>query len=323
MRLVFFGTGAFALPTLKALFASRHKIQAIVTQPDKTGRGHHQHVNPIKAEAEQRTRPILQPENVNDPAVLAQLRDHRAEIFVTAAYGQLLKKELLAIPPQGAINLHASILPKYRGAAPIHAAVLAGETETGITIFRIVPKLDAGPILAIEKTPIGPTETTGELHDRLAELAAPMTIRLLDDLEAGRVTDTPQDDLLSSYAPQLRKEQGEIDWTQLPQQVVNHVRAMQPWPGAFSTLIIPGREPVRVSIVAVEPVEEPADAAATPGDVLLTEGELVVQSGGGPVRVVRLKPAGKREMAGSDFLRGHSLSAGSRFELKAPEGFRL
>ncbi|MDQ3330937.1 MAG: methionyl-tRNA formyltransferase, partial [Planctomycetota bacterium] len=209
MRLVFFGTGAFALPTLQALFASRHKIQAIVTQPDKTGRGHHSHVNPIKVEAEQRTRPLLQPENVNEPGVLKQLREHRAEIFVTAAYGQLLKKELLEIPPHGAINLHASILPKYRGAAPIHAAVAAGETETGITIFRIVPKLDAGPVLALEKTPIGPTETTGELHDRLAELAAPMTIRLLDSLEQGGVAETKQDDLLSSYAPQLRKEQGE------------------------------------------------------------------------------------------------------------------
>lgn len=312
MRLIFFGTGSFALPTLNALFASRHKIQAIVTQPDKTGRGHHSHVNPIKAEAEQRTRPILQPENVNDPAVLKQLRDHRAEIFVTAAYGQLLKQELLDIPPRGCINLHASILPKYRGAAPIHAAVAAGETETGITIFRIVRKLDAGPVLAVESTPIGPTETTGELHDRLAELAAPMTIRLLDALETGAVAERPQDDALATYAPQLRKEEGEIDWTKLPTQIVNHVRAMQPWPGSYSTLAMPGRPPLRVSILAVEPTEEPADGEATPGAILKTAGELVVQSGGGPVRITKLKPAGKREMTGAEFRRGYTLPAGSR-----------
>jgi methionyl-tRNA formyltransferase len=313
MRLIFFGTGPFGLPTLKALFASRHKIQAIVTQPDKTGRGHHSHVNPIKAEAESRTRPILQPENVNDPAVLKQLREHRAEIFVTAAYGQLLKQELLDIPPRGCVNLHASILPKHRGAAPIHAAVAAGETETGITIFRIVRKLDAGPILAVEKTPIGPTETTGELHDRLAELAAPMTIRLLDELERGSVAETPQDDALATYAPQLRKEEGEIDWTKLPTQIVNHVRAMQPWPGAFSTLAIPDRPPLRVSILSVEPTEEPADGEATPGTILKTEGDLVVQSAGGPVRIVQLKPAGKREMSGSEFRRGYQWPPGSHF----------
>ena len=313
MRLIFFGTGSFGLPTLKALFASRHKISAIVTQPDQTGRGHHTHVNPIKAEAEQRTRPILQPENVNDPAVLAQLRSYRAEVFVTAAYGQLLKQELLDIPPQGAVNLHASILPKYRGAAPIHAAIQAGETETGVTIFRIVRKLDAGPILAVETTSIGPAETTGELHDRLAVLAAPLTIRVLDDLEAGRIEETAQDDAGSTYAPQLRKEQGEIDWTKQPAEIVNHVRAMQPWPGSFSTLIVPDREPLRVSITAVEPTEEPADAATAPGMALPTEGELIVQTGGGLLRVLRLKPAGKREMTGAEFLRGYPLTAGARF----------
>ncbi|MGC1274236.1 MAG: methionyl-tRNA formyltransferase [Planctomycetaceae bacterium] len=313
MRLVFFGTGSFALPTLKALFASRHKIAAIVTQPDKSGRGHHNHVNPIKEEASQRTRPLLQPENVNDPAVLKQLRDFRADVFVTAAYGQLLKQELLDIPPAGAINLHASILPKHRGAAPIHAAVLAGETETGVTIFRIVRKLDAGPVLSLETTPIVPGETTGELHDRLAELAAPLTIRTLNELEADTITETPQDDSLSTYAPQLRKEQGEIDWTKLPTAIASHVRAMQPWPGSYSTLLVPDHDPLRVSITAVEPTPEPVDAAATPGTILPTEGEVVVQTAGGPLRVLRLKPAGKREMTGADFRRGHSLPAGARF----------
>jgi len=318
MRLVFFGTGAFGQPTLRALFSSRHKIAAVVTQPDKTGRGHHNHFNPIKDEALGRTRPLLQPENVNDPALLAELEGFGADVFVTAAYGQILKPALLEIPPHGAINLHASILPKYRGAAPIHAALLAGETTTGITIFRIVPKLDAGPILAVETTPIAPTETTGQLHDRLAALAAPLTLRTLDALEVGTITESPNDDALSTYARQLRKEEGEIDWAKLPTQVVNHIRAMTPWPGAFSTLEFPGRDPIRVTITAAEPAEEPADASAIPGTIFPTEGELVVQTGGGPLRVLRLKPAGKREMTGPAFRRGHSLPPGSRFALAAP-----
>jgi methionyl-tRNA formyltransferase len=313
MRLVFFGTGEFGLPTLNALFSSRHKIAAVVTQPDKTGRGHHTHFNPIKDAALGRTRPLLQPENVNDPAVLKELRGFGADIFVTAAYGQILKQELLDIPPRGAVNLHASILPKYRGAAPIQAAILNGEMETGVTIFRIVRALDAGPILMIEKTPIGPAETTGELHDRLAQLAVPLTMRLLDRLEAGEIEETKQDDAQATYARQLRKEEGEIDWSNLPAQIVNHVRAMTPWPGAFSTLHIPGRPPLRVTFLAVEPTEEPADAAVPIGGVLLTEGALVVQSGGGPVRITRLKPAGKKEMTGGDFRRGYSLPAGAKF----------
>ncbi len=313
MRLVFFGTGGFGLPTLRALFASTHKIAAIVTQPEKTGRGHHTHVNPIKAEADRRTRPILQPENVNDPATLAELKSYRADLFVTAAYGQILKQSLLDIPPQGAINLHASILPKHRGAAPIHAAIRAGETETGVTIFRIVPRLDAGPILSVETTPIGPAETTGELHDRLAELAAPLTLRTLAALEAGGLAETPQDDATSTYAPQLRKEHGEIDWSRTPAEVVNHVRAMQPWPGAFGTLQLPGREPLRLAVTAAEPAASSEDPLSPPGSVLPTEGELIVQTACGPVRIVRLTPAGKREMTAAEFRRGCSLPAGARF----------
>lgn len=320
MRLVFFGTGAFGLPTLQAIFASRHKVAAIVTQPDRTGRGHHRHVNPIKAEASQRTRPLLQPENVNAPEVLQQLREFRADLFVTAAYGQLLTQELLDIPPEGAINLHASILPKYRGAAPIHAAVLAGETETGVTIFRIVRKLDAGPILAIDTAPIAEDETTGQLHDRLAEIAAPLTLRTLEALEAGTISETVQDDAESTYAPQLRKEQGAIDWDRSPVQIVNHVRGMQPWPGSFSQLHVPGGEPLRVSINAVEPIDTPlgestvVEATGSPGAIQSVDGELVVQSSGGPLRILRLTPAGKREMTGAEFLRGYSLPAGSQFE---------
>lgn len=304
MRLVFFGSGAFGKPTLKALFASRHKIAAIVTQPDKTGRGHHRHVNPIKEEAEQRTRPLLQPVDANAAEVLEQLSEFRAEIFVTAAYGQLLKKALLAIPPQGCINLHASLLPKYRGAAPIHAALRAGENETGVSIFRIVRKLDAGPILSVEQTPIAPGETTGQLHDRLALLAAGQTIQLLDDLEAGEVAEHEQDDALATYAPQLRKEDGKIDWRRTPVEITNHIRGMTKWPGAYTTLSTPGRSPIRLAIIAAHPVEGILSSSLDVGTIVADSRDLVIQTGDGLLQIDRLKPAGKSEMAGDSFLRG-------------------
>ena len=306
MRLIFFGSGGFGLPTLKALFSSRHKISAIVTQPDKTGRGHHRHLNPIKQEAETRTRPILQPEDVNAPDVLDQLRAFRADIFVTVAYGQLLKQPLLEIPPAGCVNLHASLLPKYRGAAPIHAAIRAGETETGVTIFRIVRKLDAGPILSVERTPIEPTETTGQLHDRLAELAAPQTIHLLDAIESGSVPEIEQDDAESSYAPQLRKEEGAIDWRASPVAITNHVRGMTPWPGAFTTLTTRNRAPIRLVITAAHPAADPENSAGDepPGTILNDSRALLVRTGDGLLQIDRLKPAGKSEMAGDAFLRG-------------------
>ena len=313
MRVIFFGTGSFGLPTLRALFPSRHTVIAVVTQPDRTGRGHHKSVNPIKDEAAMRNRPVLQPEDVNAPDSLRSLAMYRADLFVTAAYGQILKQPLLDIPPAGSINLHASLLPKYRGAAPIHAAIAAGETETGVTIFRIVRKLDAGPILACEALPIAPAETTGQLHDRLAERAAPLCLQLLDRLDRGALSGTPQDDALSSYAPQLRKEQGEIDWSQTAGVVVNHIRAMQPWPGAFTTLHIDGESSLRVQITAAEPMASPDDPLAPPGTSIPTDGALVIQTGGGPLRILRLKPAGKREMDAGDFLRGRSLPAGTRF----------
>lgn len=304
MRLVFFGSGAFGSPTLKALFASRHKIAAIVTQPDKTGRGHHRHVNPIKQEAEQRTRPLLQPANVNAPDVLKQLADYKADIFVTAAYGQLLKDELLAIPPQGCINLHASLLPKYRGAAPIHAALRAGDSETGISIFRIVRKLDAGPILSVETTSIAPGETTGGLHDRLAQIAAAQTIELLNDFDKGTVTETEQDDAFATYAPQLRKEDGRIDWRQTPVEITNHIRAMTPWPGAHTTLTTQGRSPIRLTVTAAHPSETIPPAVQPPGTLETDPRCLLVHTGGGLVQIDRLKPAGRNEMEGHAFLTG-------------------
>jgi len=309
MRIVFFGSGTFGLPTLNALLDSEHDVAAVVTQPDKRGRGHHRHVNPIKEAAGEAGCAVLQPEDVNAEDTLAELRSLDAELFITASYGQLLKQPFLDIPPRGTINLHASLLPKYRGAAPIHYAIWNGETETGITIFQVVRKLDAGDMLAKVTTPIGPQETTGELFERLAVLAAPLTLEVLTQMESGSLSAEPQDDTEATFARSLKKEQGEIDWSKSAAEVNCHVRAMQPWPGPYTFLSVGDAEPLRVVITSVEPLDFAIDAAA-PGTCRVHDGDqlLIACGGGEQVRVLRLKPAGKREMSAAEFVRGRGLT---------------
>jgi methionyl-tRNA formyltransferase len=192
LRLIMMGTGTFALPTFQALIESAHEVVALVTQPDRVGRGHHHHPHPMKDAALEAGIPVLQPEKVNRPEVLEQLTSFGPDLFVVAAYGQILSPDLLEIPRLGAVNVHGSLLPKYRGAAPIQYAIWHGETETGLTLFQLEPKLDAGPILGMVKTPIGPKETAGELHDRLAAIAPPLTLEVLRGLETGEIQRRPQ-----------------------------------------------------------------------------------------------------------------------------------
>ena len=206
LRLVMMGTGSFALPTFQGLLESEHQVTGLFTQPDRVGKGHHHHVNPLKDAALARGVPVFQPAKVNTPEALAELRALQADVFVVAAYGQILSDELLRIPRLGAFNVHASLLPKYRGAAPIQYAVLNGETETGITIFRIEPKLDAGPILAVAETPIGSEETAGELEERLADIAVELVKGVLRDIERGTALGIPQDAAKATRAPHIRKE---------------------------------------------------------------------------------------------------------------------
>jgi methionyl-tRNA formyltransferase len=310
------GTGTFALPTFRELYSSGHDVVGLVTQPDRVGRGHHHHPHPMKEHAIIRGTPVFQPHDVNTPDALDELREFRADVFVVAAYGQILSAELLAIPRLGAINLHASLLPKYRGAAPIQYAVWKGETETGVTIFRIEPKLDAGPILGIVNTPIEPHETSGDLEPRLAELAAPLTLTVLDQLEHGTTRPQVQPTGGVTRARKLRKEQGLIDWSQSAAEIDCHIRAMQPWPMPQTYLHSPGRPAMRLLVLAIRPAGESSPAAA-PGDVLPSPaGRLFVHCGTGAIEVLRLQPAGKREMATSEFLRGHSIGPGSRLSLR-------
>jgi len=329
LRIVMMGTGGFALPTFRAVLDSRHTTVGLFTQPDRSGRGHHQHRNPLKELAAERHVPVFQPPNVNLPESIEQLRALDPDLCVVAAYGQILSPALIAVPHRGAINVHASLLPRFRGAAPIQAAILHGERETGVTLFQIEPKLDAGPILAIESTPIGPKETSGDLEFRLAEIGAALMIPLLDQVEGGSATPLIQDASRASRAPRLKKESGQIDWNKTAAQIDCHVRAMQPWPMAYSILVRGDatagvKEPsLRLILLEVDPAPTNSESLpkATPGSALTADRtRLVVQTGDRPLEIVRLRPEGKREMSAAEFLRGYRVEPGDRFETNLSPG---
>lgn len=315
IRIAYFGTGNLAIPSFLALLESKHQIVGLVTQPDRTGRGHHQHVNPLKAAAVERSIPVLQPDSVKTPEALAALKELKADLFVVAAYGQLLSPDVIQTPRLMTINIHASLLPKYRGATPIHAAVLNGDSETGVTIIQIEPKMDAGPMLGAVRTAIRSDETTGQLEERLSELAIPLLFRVIDEIEAGAIRAVLQDPNQVTRVRKLSKADGRIDWTKSAVEVERHVRGMQPWPGSFSELHQPDRPPLRLQLLSVRVVEQPASAAVKPGDVLeLDANEITICCGTGAVQIVQLQPDGKRAMPAADFLRGRKLVAGDRFE---------
>lgn len=316
LRLVMFGTGQFALPAFQALLGSTHVVVALVTQPDRAGRGHHHHENPLKQSALAAGIDVFQPERAGASEALERLRGYAADLFVVAAYGQILPRALLAIPRLGAVNLHASLLPAYRGAAPIQHALLHGEPRTGVTVFQIVPQLDAGPILGAVATDIAPEETAGELEHRLAQLAVPLTLDALSQLEQGTQHAVPQDDALATLAPKLSKDHGRIDWSQTTPRILRHLRAMQPWPMPFTFLHHEARPPLRLLVLAARAAENPD---ASPGDrrpgrvLATTAGRLLLEAGDGVIEILRLQPAGKRAMTAAEFLRGHALTPADWF----------
>ncbi|MCZ2343913.1 MAG: methionyl-tRNA formyltransferase [Bacteroidales bacterium] len=331
MRIVMMGTGTFAEPTLEALLAAGVDVVGVVTQPDRnsgrkggstrqTGKG----MANIAAAAGV---PVSQPESINTPEGLAALAAFQPELLVVAAYGQILKPSVIALPTLGAINVHASLLPKYRGASPIAHAILNGETTTGVTIIRITPGLDAGDMLVSESRDIFPDETTGELEVRLAHLGAHLTLYVLRQLQAGPIPGEKQDAALVTKAPKLTKEMGAIDWTQPAEIISRQVRALQPWPTAYTFFHRPGKEPMRVIVNRV--VAGPALSTEAPnvsaGQILAAEripasGDspsemaMVVSCGGTvPVWITELQPAGKKRMTAAEFLRGYPLQPGYRF----------
>ncbi len=313
MRIVMMGTGLFAEPTLEALLASRHEVAGLVTQPDRavgqergstrqTGRG-------MKTIAAEHRLPVLQFESVNTPEGVAGLQSLRPELLVVAAYGQILSKDVLAVAPRGGINVHASLLPKYRGAAPIAWAIAQGETLTGVTIIRMSVHLDAGDMLAQQAVDIGPEETAGELEARLAPLGARLALDVIDRMEAGTLAPgIKQDPAQVTKAPKLTKEHGAIDWNRPADQVCRHVRAMQPWPTAYTFWHRQGQQPLRLIIHrAASRLRRDEEKALASGQVVVPgdPARLGVAAGGDSVvEVLELQPAGKRRMAAEEFLRG-------------------
>lgn len=312
-RIVMLGTGDFALPTFLHLLDTRHTVIALITQPDRP-QGRKQELIPsrIKLAAIERGIPVEQPEDVNAPASLAMIRALTPDLLVTAAYGQILSAELLAIPPLGGINLHGSILPAYRGAAPVARAIQNGDSVTGVTVIRMTPKIDAGGMIGVAKTQIWPNETAGELEARLAAIGAPLVAKAIGDIAARTATILKQERAKVTKAPKLHKEDGIIDWSKPAIAVHNLVRAMRPWPLASTHWHRPSGtqgEPVRLIVHETSFL----DGKGNPGEVLEAAGDrLVIAAGEGAVRLITIQLPGKKPTPVADFLRGHRVAPGDR-----------
>lgn len=320
MRVVMMGTGLFAEPTLEALLSSLHPVVGLVTQPDRavgaergstrqTGRG-------MKTIAREHGVPVLQPESINTPEGVAALREMRPDLLVVAAYGQILSRDVLAVPPHGGINVHASLLPKYRGAAPIAWAIYHGEKQTGITIIKMSVALDAGNMLAQEAIDIGPDETAGEVEARLAPLGARLALQVIEQIENGTVQGRKQDPSLVTKAPKLKKEHGQIDWGRTAEQVCNQIRAMQPWPTAYTFRHRHGQPHTRLIIqkASVAPVSISRSSDNFPGRMSTrpdSRFHLLVEAGDGRlVQIVQLQPEGKRKMLSQEYMSGRPIRQG-------------
>jgi len=308
LRIVFFGTPEFAVATLDALLKSRHPVVGVVTRSDRPrGRGHKTTAAPVKVRALEAGLPLLQPERLADPAFLDALAALLPDLGIVAAYGKILTDAVLALPRLGLLNVHASLLPQYRGAAPIHRAIINGDRETGVTIMRVVKALDAGPMLADVRRPVGADETSEEVERDLAALGADLLVSSVDALAAGRAQETPQNDAAASYAHRLTKDDGLVDWAWPAQRIHNLIRGLHPWPHAF-TFLGGHRFILRRSTTS------PESPAAPPGTVLESAGDrLRVASGAGTLNVVEIQPEGKRPMAVREFLAGHHIAQGDVF----------
>jgi methionyl-tRNA formyltransferase len=303
MRVLFYGTPRFALPTLDALLAG-HEVVGVVTQPDRpAGRGQRVAPPPVKARATAAGVPVLQPERLRDPAWLEPLRALRAEVAVVVAFGQILPKAVLDAPARGSINVHASLLPRYRGAAPIAWAIIRGETETGITTFQMDEGMDTGAMLRQARTPIRPGETAGELAERLARLGAEVLTETLARLDS--ITPTPQRHEEATLAPRLKKSDGHLDWREPARALVGRIHGCNPWPGAVT--LAPGGRLLIWRATAVD-----ADPGAPPGTLVGAAEDLRVAAGAGTVAPIEVQPENRRALAWRDYLRGARLRPGDR-----------
>jgi len=305
MHIVFIGTGEIGVPTLKALLNSKHEVVGVVTQPDKpVGREQKIEPPPIKKAllsgapgGGSRPFPILQPAKIKERQAIEEIRALKPDVIVVIAYGQILPPAVLRIPRLVCLNLHASLLPRWRGAAPIQAAIAAGDPETGITVMYMDEGLDTGDVLLQRKIEIFPTNTGGSLHDRLAQVAPEALLESLRLLAAGKAPRIPQDNAIASYAPRLKREHGEIDWSESSQAIERKIRAFNPWPTAFMKLNGRNLKIFSASVV---------DLGGKPGEILRSGNELVITAGKGALSLGEVQLEGKRRMSALEFLRGHA-----------------
>jgi methionyl-tRNA formyltransferase len=307
LRLVFMGTPDFAVPTLAALKEAGHEIVAVYTRaPKPAGRGMAETRTPVHTAADLFGLPVLTPASLKTPDAAEMFAGHRAHAAVVVAYGLLLPKPILDAPAEGCFNLHASLLPRWRGAAPINRAIMAGDAETGVAVMKMDEGLDTGPVAHFERTAIGANETAGELHDRLSRLGAPLMVKALRDFEAGDLRVTPQPTDGVAYASKLTNAETRVDWTRPAGDVHNHIRGLSPFPGAWSEADL-GKGAERVRFLR----SERAEGNGEPGMLLDNHGTCAC--GEGAVRLVTVQRAGKGPMAFADFARGARLEKGARF----------
>ncbi|MBI5097761.1 MAG: methionyl-tRNA formyltransferase [Nitrospirae bacterium] len=306
MNLVFFGTPEFAVTPLIALLNEGYEVLAVVTQPDRqSGRGRHMSVCPVKAEAQKAGLKILQPLKARNPEFFAELRALNPSVIITAAYGQILPSEIIHLPGSGCINIHASLLPKYRGAAPINWAIINGENKTGITTMLMDEGMDTGPVLLQEETEITPEDTAGTLSRKLSKIGADLLLRTLKEFETGLIKPLPQNGA-PTFAPLLKKTDGFIDWAKSAEEVCNLIRGMNPWPGAYGFL-----EGERIKILKAVFLDENGEAGIIKR---VSKDELIVGADKGSISILEIQPQGKPVMTIRAFLQGRKIREGMKFE---------
>lgn len=304
--LVFMGTPEFAVPSLKALFEAGHEIKFVITQPDKPkGRGHVMAAPPVKEFALSKGLRVLQPTRLRDENFIAELRRARPEFLIVVAYGKILTEEVLAVPSIAPINLHASLLPKYRGAAPIPWAIINGEKETGVTTMIITKELDSGDVLLTERVAITDDDTAESLSRKLSAIGAELLVRTIDGMLKGTVRPTPQKGE-PTYVPQIKKSDGRINWSKTAKELFNFVRGMYPWPGAYTEI-----DGEIVTLIKTRPLQ----GTGKGGQIeRITKDSIIVGTKDGLLEILELKPSGRRAMSAGEFLRGRAITPGMRFK---------
>jgi len=312
MNIVFLGSGRFAIESLNALLDSMHNLRLIITQPaQRAGRGRQNRLTPVAAWAEGKAVPCIEAENINNDGLIERIRQFEPDVVVVAAFGQIIGNDLIALPSKAIINIHASLLPKYRGAGPINWAIINGENKTGVSIITVVKKMDAGDILAQKETDIEPDETAGQLHDKLAEIAAPLLLETLNQISAGTATYTPQDHSKATFAPKLKKSDGFLDFVEPAEVLHRKIRGFWPWPGASATyLSTKTKKPQRVTIATAKVVAAANQTGRPPGTL---DNNLNVTCGQGSLKITQIKPAGSSLMSFDAFVNGRLTQPGDTF----------